>query len=107
MAPIRSIQTPVGWLAMAEPPGSAAALADQIGSIYQVAPANGLSRPPAPPDELPPDELELLLDDELDELLLELDEELLLEPEELLLEEELELLDEEVLLDDEPPPIIP
>lgn len=72
--------------------------------------------PDWPPDlvvvQLPPPELELLLDEELEELLLEdellLDEELeelLLEDEleELLLDEELEelLLDEE---DDEPPP---
>ncbi len=31
MALIRSSQTPVGWSATASPPGSAAALADQIG----------------------------------------------------------------------------
>ena len=64
---------------MTAPPGSAAALADQIGSTYQVALANGLStRPPLDELELDePEELELELDElelELDELELELDE---------------------------------
>src|SRR5687768_12913025 len=97
---------------MAEPPGSAAALADQTGSTYQREDAaKGLSaRPPVvelvledelldEDEELELEELELLLDDEL----LELEELELLEDEELLLE----LLDELVvplldeLLDDE------
>ena len=73
---------------MAAPPGSAAALADQIGSTYQVALANGLSTR-SPPDELPLDELELELELELDEFEPEL------ELDELELELELEL--------DEPP----
>jgi hypothetical protein len=68
---------------MAEPPGSAAALAPQIGSLYQVAPTNGLSTlPPVELLVLELEELELLLEDEL------LDEEELLEDE---LLEELEL----------------
>src|SRR5688500_1082921 len=94
---------------MAEPPGSAAALAPQIGSLYQVAPTKGLST-------LPPVELlvlELLLDEELlDELLLEEDElELLDEELEAPLEDELEeLLDDELELEvvvEEPPLIEP
>src|SRR5690606_4393228 len=43
MAPIRSSQTAVDSLATAEPPGSAAALADQTGFTYSLAPSNGLS----------------------------------------------------------------
>lgn len=67
-------------------------MADQTGSIYQLAPTNGLSR--RPPLELVEDEL-LLEELELDELeLLELDELLL---EELL--EELELDELELLLE--------
>jgi hypothetical protein len=111
---------------MAEPPGSADALADQTGSTYQRADAaNGLSaRPPVVEVEELLDELlleeelleleELLLEDELLELLDEL-EELLLEDEleelellevapELLLDEDEELLELEVL---EEPLIVP
>jgi hypothetical protein len=86
-------------LAIAEPPGSAAALAPQIGSLYQVAPTKGLSTLPPPllalVLELVLEDEELLLDEELEELLEE-DEEL----EELLLDEEL-LDDDEEVLDDE------
>jgi hypothetical protein len=113
---------------MAVPPGSAAALVDQIGSTYQREDAaNGLSaRPPVVEllldellleleeleelelleDEL--EELELLEDDELEleELLLDDELELLLDDEELdelLLEEELlELLDDELELEELP-----
>src|SRR5687768_767607 len=42
MALIRSIQTAVGWLAMAEPP-EATALARHCALLYTVAPAYGLS----------------------------------------------------------------
>jgi hypothetical protein len=86
------------------PPGSAAALAPQIGSLYQVAPTKGLSTLPPPllalVLELVLEDEELVLDEELEELLDEdeeleellLDEELLDEVEELLELEELELL---------------
>jgi hypothetical protein len=46
IAAIRSIHTPVGWLEIRLPPGSAAALADQSGFTYCVAPAYGLSTRP-------------------------------------------------------------
>ena len=102
MAPMRSIQKPVGWLAIAEPPVSARALADQFGSTYHfVEAANGLSARP-----LLVVVVELLLEDEELEELLDEDDELLLEElellEELLLEDELLELDEdELLLEDE------
>jgi hypothetical protein len=91
---MRSIHTAVLKFEIAVPPGSAAALAPQIGSRYQVAPAKGLSTLPLLVEVvLELDELELLEDEEL-----LLDEEL----EELLDEEELELEElEELLLDDE------
>jgi hypothetical protein len=38
-----SSHTPVGWLDTFVPPGSAAALADQSGFTYCLAPTNGLS----------------------------------------------------------------
>ncbi len=103
---------------MAEPPGSAAALADQIGSTYQREDdLNGLSTwPPLVlvvvellEDELL-DELEELLLEELVELLLEDEVELLLELDELevpLLEDELELLLELELLEVPPRMIVP
>ena len=58
MAPMRSIQTAVLKLAILEPPVSAWALADQIGSIYHCAPTNGLSKR-TPGATLDTDELEL------------------------------------------------
>jgi hypothetical protein len=98
---------------MAVPPGSPAALADQIGSTYHLLEAaNGLSAWP-----LLVVVVELLLDEledellELDEELELLDDELLLEDEELELEEllldELELLEDDELLElDEPEALI-
>jgi hypothetical protein len=81
---MRSIHTAVLKFEIFVPFGSAAALADQIGSRYQVAPTKGLSTRPLLV-------VEVVL--ELEELLLE----------ELLLDEELEApeLEEELLLDDE------
>jgi hypothetical protein len=99
---MRSIHTAELILAMALPPGSAAAFTDHSGFTYQLfEAAKGLSSvpPEEPPDELPPEELEELLLEELEEL------ELLLDELELLLEEldELELLEEELELEEEPP----
>jgi hypothetical protein len=68
---MRSIQTAVLYLATAEPPGSAAALPDQIGSTYQVASTNGLSKCTPLLDEVE-DELDLKLDET--ELELKLDD---------------------------------
>ena len=71
---MRSIQTKVGWLAIDEPPGSAAAFAPQTGSRYHVAPTNGLSKcwPPLEPEVLELDEE--LLELELLDVVLELEE---------------------------------
>src|SRR3954452_12682521 len=46
-----SSQMPVGWLEIRLPPGSAAALADQSGLTYHLAPTNGFTMwvPPLPP----------------------------------------------------------
>ena len=85
------------YLATLEPPVSAPALADQIGSTYQVAPTNGLSkRGPLLVEVL--DELELVftLDDEV--LTTELELVLVLEDEVLTTELELVFaLEDEVL----------
>src|SRR3569833_2365479 len=43
IAAIESSQTPVGWFEMRLPPDSAAALADQSGFTYTLAPEYGLS----------------------------------------------------------------
>jgi len=55
------------YLETLEPPVSACALADQIGSTYQVAPTNGLSKR----GPLLVEELELLFGTELDVLTLD------------------------------------
>ena len=71
---MRSIHTAVLYLAILEPPVSACALADQIGSIYQVAPTNGLSkRGPLLVEVLDELELDLMLEDEVLTTELELD----------------------------------
>lgn len=102
---MRSIHTAVLKPDTFEPPVSAWALADQMGSTYQRAPTNGLSmRVPGITldcDELlleTTEELELLTTD--DELLETTDDELLESTDEELLEttEELELLTTEELL---------
>src|ERR1041384_4246448 len=49
IAAMRSIHTPVGWLATRLPPGSAAAFADQSGFTYIFAPTYGLSTRSLPP----------------------------------------------------------
>jgi len=102
MAPMRSIHTAVLLLATAEPPGSAAALPDQTGSMYQRAPLNGLSkRGPT----LVLEELELILEEllTLEELTTEELERMLeeLATDELDLEEETGAIDELLLTLDE------
>jgi len=71
---MRSIHTAVLYLDTLEPPVSAPALADQIGSTYQTAPTNGLSkRGPLLVEVLDELELDLILDDEVLTIELELD----------------------------------
>jgi len=101
---MRSIHTAVLLLATAEPPGSAAALPDQTGSMYQRAPLNGLSNR-GPTLVLVLEELELILEEllTLEELTTEELERMLeeLATDELDLEEETGAIDELLLTLDE------